>query len=32
MAHVLETADGPLRIIGIASAVLGVMLVWFVRG
>jgi uncharacterized protein len=32
MAHVLETADGPLRIVGIASAVLGVLLVWFVRG
>ena len=32
MAHVLETADGPLRVVGIASAVLGVLLVWFVRG
>jgi uncharacterized protein YjeT (DUF2065 family) len=32
MAHVLETADGPLRIVGIVSAVLGVILVWFVRG
>ena len=32
MAHVLETADGPLRIVGIASAILGVLLVWFVRG
>jgi len=32
MAHVLETADGPLRVVGIASAVLGVVLVWLVRG
>jgi uncharacterized protein YjeT (DUF2065 family) len=32
MAHVLETADGPLRVVGIVSAVLGVIMVWFVRG
>ena len=32
MAHVLETADGPLRLVGIASAVLGVVLVWLMRG
>ena len=32
MAHVLETADGPLRVVGIVSAVLGVILVWLVRG
>lgn len=32
MAHVLETPDGPLRVVGIVSAVLGVVLVWFVRG
>jgi hypothetical protein len=32
MAHVLETPDGPLRLVGIVSAVLGVVLVWFVRG
>ena len=32
MAHVLETPDGPLRLIGVASAVLGVVLVWLVRG
>jgi uncharacterized protein len=32
MAHVLETPDGPLRLVGIVSAVLGVALVWFVRG
>jgi uncharacterized protein YjeT (DUF2065 family) len=32
MAHVTETPDGALRVIGIASAVLGVLLVWLVRG
>jgi uncharacterized protein YjeT (DUF2065 family) len=32
MAHVLETPDGPLRIIGIVSALIGVVLVWLVRG
>ena len=32
MAHVLQTPDGPLRVIGIASAVLGVVLVWLMRG
>ncbi len=32
MAHVLQTPDGPLRLVGIASAVLGVVLVWLVRG
>jgi uncharacterized protein YjeT (DUF2065 family) len=32
MAHVVETPDGPLRVIGIVSAVLGVVLVWLVRG
>jgi uncharacterized protein YjeT (DUF2065 family) len=32
MAHVLKTADGTLRVIGIVSAVLGVVLVWLVRG
>jgi uncharacterized protein YjeT (DUF2065 family) len=32
MAHVMETADGPLRLIGIVAAVVGVLLVWFVRG
>jgi uncharacterized protein YjeT (DUF2065 family) len=32
MTHVLDTADGPLRIVGIASAILGVILVWLVRG
>ena len=32
MAHVMETPEGPLRLVGIVSAVLGVVLVWFVRG
>jgi len=32
MSHVLETPDGVLRVIGIASAVVGVILVWFIRG
>jgi uncharacterized protein YjeT (DUF2065 family) len=32
MASVLETSDGPLRLVGILSAVFGVMLVWLVRG
>jgi len=32
MTHVTETPDGLLRIIGIASAVIGVVVVWFVRG
>jgi uncharacterized protein YjeT (DUF2065 family) len=32
MVHVLDTADGPLRIVGIGSAILGVVLVWLMRG
>ena len=32
MAHVTETPDTALRAIGIASAVLGVIMVWLVRG
>lgn len=32
MATVLEMPDGPLRIAGIVSAVVGVLLVWLVRG
>jgi uncharacterized protein YjeT (DUF2065 family) len=32
MAHVLETPDGPLRLVGIGSAVIGVVLVWLMRG
>ena len=32
MAHVLETPDSILRTVGIVSAVIGVLLVWMVRG
>ena len=32
MAHVFETPDGALRIIGIASALIGVVLIWLIRG
>jgi uncharacterized protein YjeT (DUF2065 family) len=32
MAHVLETPDNVLRVVGIASAAVGVILVWFMRG
>ena len=32
MAHVNETSDGTLRVLGIASAVAGVVLVWLIRG
>jgi uncharacterized protein YjeT (DUF2065 family) len=32
MAHVVEMPDGPLRIVGIGSAVVGVVLIWLVRG
>jgi uncharacterized protein YjeT (DUF2065 family) len=32
MAHVTESPDGPLRILGIVSAIVGVALVWLVRG
>jgi len=32
MAHVTETPDGALRLVGIASAIVGVVLVWLVRG
>ena len=32
MAAVLETPDSVLRIVGIVSAVIGVVLVWLVRG
>ena len=31
-AHALETPDSPLRIAGVVSAILGVALVWLVRG
>jgi uncharacterized protein YjeT (DUF2065 family) len=32
MASVLDTPDGPLRIAGIVSALVGVLIVWLVRG
>jgi uncharacterized protein YjeT (DUF2065 family) len=32
MTTVLEMPDGPLRIAGIASAVVGLVIVWLVRG
>ena len=32
MAHVVETPDNMLRLIGIVCAVVGVLLVWLVRG
>jgi uncharacterized protein YjeT (DUF2065 family) len=32
MASAMETPEAALRIIGIASAVLGVLVVWLVRG
>jgi hypothetical protein len=32
MAAVLEMPDAPLRVVGIVSAVAGVLIVWLVRG
>lgn len=32
IARVLETPDASLRVVGIASAVFGLALVWFIRG
>jgi uncharacterized protein YjeT (DUF2065 family) len=32
MAHVMETPDTALRLVGIVSAVVGVVLIWLVRG
>jgi uncharacterized protein YjeT (DUF2065 family) len=32
MATVLNLPDGPLRIAGIVSALIGVLIVWLVRG
>jgi uncharacterized protein len=32
MASVLDTPDGPLRIAGIVSALVGILIVWLVRG
>jgi uncharacterized protein len=31
-ASALETPDGPMRIAGVVSAMLGVVLIWLVRG
>jgi uncharacterized protein YjeT (DUF2065 family) len=32
MAHVADTPDGTLRVIGIVSALVGVIVVWLIRG
>ena len=32
VTHVLETPDAALRLVGLASAVLGLVLVWVIRG
>jgi len=32
MMHVVETSDSNLRLVGIVSAFIGVVLVWLVRG
>ena len=32
MTHVLETPDGALRVVGIVCAVIGVLVVWLIRG
>lgn len=32
MANVLETPDAVLRVVGIASAVIGILVIWLVRG
>ena len=32
MSHVVDTPDGALRLVGVVSAVIGVVLVWLVRG
>jgi len=32
MASMLETPESTLRVVGIVSAVVGVLMVWFVRG
>ena len=32
MAHVFEAPDGILRVVGIVSALIGVVLIWFIRG
>jgi len=32
MSSVLETQDGSLRLIGVGSAIIGLVIVWLVRG
>jgi len=32
MASVLNMPDGPLRVAGIVSALIGILIVWLVRG
>jgi uncharacterized protein YjeT (DUF2065 family) len=32
LAHVMETPDNVLRMMGIASAAIGVVIVWLIRG
>ena len=32
MAHVLETPDNVLRVVGVVSAAVGIALIWIVRG
>ena len=32
MAHVLETPDNVLRVVGVVSAAVGIALIWLVRG
>jgi len=32
MSHVMEAPDATLRVVGIVSAVIGIALIWFVRG
>lgn len=32
MTHVIEAPEGALRIVGIASAAIGILLIWLVRG
>jgi uncharacterized protein len=32
MANILSMPDGPLRVAGVLSALIGIMIVWLVRG
>jgi uncharacterized protein YjeT (DUF2065 family) len=32
MAHVMHTPDGSLRLVGLISALLGLALIWIIRG